>query len=248
MGFQHFFLDADVFYGNSRIADEEIVNFYYPQPLHLERVYVGVHYRTPPYRVRQAILSAVSRVRGVLEKPSPAIYVHGFDDSAITYECRAWIGDIASKPKIESQIRGEIWEEFHRRGITIPFPIRTLEIEPRAARIEIKQPPVDVQEARSKSQSAVLFVERGPDSGSHLTFEGTSVTIGRSSGCELRLTERNASKQHCRIELRAGSYTLVDLESQNGTLVNGSAVTEQTLRDLDRIEIGDTTVVFESHG
>jgi small-conductance mechanosensitive channel len=233
---------------NARIADEEILNFYYPQPLHLERVYVGVHYRTPPYRVKQAILSAASRVKGVLEKPSAAVYVHAFDESAITYECRAWIGDIANKPRIKSQIRGEIWEEFHRLGIKIPFPIRTLEIEPRAAQIEIKQPSAAVPKDQAKPRPALLFVEEGPDSGHHVTFEGTAVTIGRSSECELKLEERNASKQHCRIELRAGSYTLVDLKSQNGTLINGSAVSEQTLRDLDRIEIGDTTIIFESHG
>ena len=94
----------------------------------------------------------------------------------------------------------------------------------------------------------MLFVERGPDSGSHLTFGDTAVTIGRSSECELHLGERSASKQHCRIELHSGRYTLIDLESQNGTLLNGRAVSEQTLSDLDRIEIGDTTIVFENHG
>jgi small-conductance mechanosensitive channel len=231
---------------NSRIADQEILNYFYPQPIHLERVYVGVHYRTPPYRVRQAILNAASRVEEILEKPSPAVYVHEFDESSITYELRAWISDIANRPRIENDIRTEIWEEFHRRKITIPFPIRTLEIEPRASRIKIDQSPSSAK-GTEKTRSAGLFVERGRDAGTHLPLGKQAVTIGRSSECDLKIHERKASKQHCCIDVKDGSYVLTDLDSQFGTLVNDQVVSEQTLEDLDRIEIGGTTIVFENH-
>lgn len=233
---------------NARIADQEVLNYFYPQPIHLERVYVGVHYRTPPYRVRQAILNAASRVEEILDKPSPAVYVHEFDESSITYELRAWIADVANRPRIENDIRGEIWEEFHRRGITIPFPIRTLEIEPKAGRIEINQAPSPAETVKAKAPTAGLFVERGRDAGNYLAIEDQTVTIGRSSECELTIRERKASKQHCRVEMKAGRYFLIDLDSQFGTLINDQAVSKQTLEDLDRIEIGGTTIVFETHG
>ena len=88
-----------------------------------------MHYRTPPYRVKQALLDAADRTEGVLEKPSPEVYLLDFGDSAILYELRIWIEDIAHRPRIGSHCRSEIWEEFRRQGITIPYPIRTLEFE-----------------------------------------------------------------------------------------------------------------------
>ncbi|HVR30069.1 MAG TPA: mechanosensitive ion channel family protein, partial [Thermoanaerobaculia bacterium] len=117
---------------NGKIAEQEILNYFYPQPLHMARIHVGVHYRTPPHRVERALLDAASRVEGLLEKPSPAVYLLSFDDSAISYELRVWTEDIAGLPRIGNLCRREIWEEFRRNDITIPFPIRTLEIEPRA--------------------------------------------------------------------------------------------------------------------
>ena len=59
----------DLVVSNARIAQEDVKNFYYPHPLHMERIYVGVHYRTPPYRVKQALLRAAARVDKVLDKP-----------------------------------------------------------------------------------------------------------------------------------------------------------------------------------
>src|SRR4030095_9194813 len=51
---------------NGKIADERVLNYYYPHPMHLERVYVGVHYKTPPYRAKRALLEAAVGVAGGL--------------------------------------------------------------------------------------------------------------------------------------------------------------------------------------
>ncbi len=234
----------NLIYPNSEIANREIINYYYPHPLHLERIYVGVHYRTPPYRAKAAILAAAHRVDGVLEKPSPECFVIDFGDSAITYEMRVWIEDIARRPKIESDARTEIWEEFHRRGITIPFPIRTLEIEPRASTLGIKRatdPSTAVPQAR-------IYVSAGPDHGRTLHLSEEPVLIGRSSKCDMKLKVPQASKEHCRIEWREDGYWIVDVGSQFGTIVNGRKVEEERLTDLDDISIGEDELRFETHG
>ncbi len=235
----------NLIYPNAEIANHEIINFYYPHPLHLERVEVGVHYRTPPYRAKAALLAAARRVEGVLEKPSPEIFILEFGDSSITYEVRAWIEDIANRPRIESDIRTEIWEEFHRRGITIPFPIRTLEIEPRVGTLAIKRakegPGEGIPEAR-------LYVAAGPDHGRTLHLGEEPVVIGRSSSCNMQLEVPQASKAHCRIEWRGDGFYVIDLGSQFGTIVNGRKVKEHRLNDLDGIDIGEDAIRFESHG
>ncbi len=235
----------NLIYPNAEIANREIINFYYPHPLHLERIYVGVHYRTPPYRAKAALLAAARRVDGVLEKPSPECFVLEFGDSSITYELRAWIADISHRPRIESDIRTEIWEEFHRRGITIPFPIRTLEIEPRVGTLAIKRA---TEGAAAGMPQARLYVAAGPDRGRSLNLGEEPVLIGRSSNCDMTLKVARASKEHCRIEWREDGFYVVDLESQFGTIVNGRKVKERRLMDLDEIEIGDDGLRFESHG
>ncbi len=231
---------------NSKIADQEVLNYFYPHPLHLERIYVGVHYRTPPYRVKQAMLQAAGRVEGVLEKPSPAVYLHSFDESSITYELRAWLEDIAHMPRIANLIRCEIWEEFRRRGITIPFPIRTLEIEPRAATLEIVQAGA-TEGTPEIAPTARLFVASGPDQGKTLALDDRPVTVGRAPSCSLTLTAPQASKEHFRIEWRKNRYVLTDQGSKFGTFIRDEKVDEWILSDLDRITIGDCVIVFESH-
>ena len=228
-----------------RSPTSEVLNYYYPHPLHLERIYVGVHYRTPPYRVRQALLDVADRVEAVLKKPTPSVYLFSFDDSAITYELRVWIEDIANKPRINSHVKSEIWEEFKRRGITIPFPIRTLEIEPRAGRLEVARPPKPVAVDPGQPPPARLYVYRGPDRGESVALENGPVTVGRSSSCTLTLQEPHASKEHLRVEFRDGGYLARDLGSQNGTRINTHALDEQVLTHLDHLVIGDTVIIFE---
>jgi len=230
---------------NSTIAGHEIINYFYPHPLHLERIVVGVHYRTPPYRVKQALLDAADRTEGALEKPSPEVYLVEFADSAILYELRIWIEDIAHKPRIGSHCRSEIWEEFRRCGITIPFPIRTLEFEPSANEITLQR-----QRARrdqSGPDPARLYVARGQDRGESKALDGGTTTIGRSGSSDLVLNEQTCSKEHVQIawDEEHGGYVARDLGSSHGTRVNGVVVEERRLRDFDRIEIGDSVVVFE---
>ena len=222
---------------NARIADEQLVNYSLPHKLHLERIVVGVHYRTPPYRVRRALLDCVAGVEGLVDNPTPEVFVLSFDDSAITYELRVWIEDYAGQPRIASEIRGRIWEAFRRAGITIPFPIRTLEIAPRQRRGE---------PAEGEPAPARLFVAEGQDRGRALELSGRPVVVGRSRSCQLALTDDRASKEHLRIEWSGGAYRLTDLGSSFGTRVNGRPAAEHVLADLDRIAVGDSVIVFEA--
>jgi len=117
---------------NAKLAEERVHNFYYPHPLHLERIRVPVHYKEPPYRVRRVLTDCVAGVPGTLDKPSPDVYVIAFEDSAVTYELRVWIDDVANAPRIASDLRSRAWEELRKAGMTIPYPTRTLHLAPRS--------------------------------------------------------------------------------------------------------------------
>ncbi len=96
-----------------------------------------------------------------------------------------------------------------------------------------------------------LVVSAGPDLGQEYPLWGEQVLIGRASReatWEIRLTDRSVSRPHARIDKGPGGYTLTDLDSANGTQVNGSPVKAQPvpLRDGDVIMVGETRLVFHA--
>jgi len=67
----------------------------------------------------------------------------------------------------------------------------------------------------------------------------SSVTvIGRRQDCDLCIPLMNVSRRHCEINQDEGKLRLRDLDSRNGTFVNGTKVHESELNDGDQILIG----------
>ena len=72
------------------------------------------------------------------------------------------------------------------------------------------------------------------------------VVIGRGQDCDLVLEDINASRRHCQIRKWAGFYKIEDLQSKNGTFVNGTKVAVANLGDGDLIAIGDQMLLFKN--
>ncbi|MBM4281432.1 MAG: FHA domain-containing protein [Deltaproteobacteria bacterium] len=72
-----------------------------------------------------------------------------------------------------------------------------------------------------------------------LPLKGPTMTIGRDPTCDLHLDNRALSRRHAQIEKRGAAIWVRDLESQNGTFVNGERIAEpQALNGGDRIVVG----------
>lgn len=223
---------------NSRMAEDRILNFYYPHPMHLERILVHVPFTVPPYRVRRALLDSARGVPGVLEKPTPDVYIRNFDDRAIIFELRVWVEDIGQQPRIQSDVRHRIWEEFHRARVPFAYPVRRVEMPPRTRpqAVEPGRPP-----------KARLFVAVGEEAGQQVELGARRIVVGRTRGCDLALSDGQASKEHIAVDWQPNEgFVMTDLETSNGTRVNGEKVARAVLQDLDRIFIGDTVLVFET--
>ncbi len=76
-------------------------------------------------------------------------------------------------------------------------------------------------------------------------IDGPVVQIGRAPGCDIVLDDRNVSRRHAEIRRRGPVVVLVDLDSTNGTIVNGRRVREHPLADGDRITLGNSRLTFE---
>lgn len=75
-------------------------------------------------------------------------------------------------------------------------------------------------------------------------IEKDEVVIGRSAEAEIPLDSPAASRRHCRIVRKRGSYVLEELGAKNGLFVNGKFCNVHPLRDGDRIEIADHILSF----
>jgi hypothetical protein len=76
-------------------------------------------------------------------------------------------------------------------------------------------------------------------------IEGAVVQIGRAPACDIVLDDRNVSRRHAEIRRRGPVVVLIDLDSTNGTIVNGRRVREHPLADGDRITLGNSRLTFE---
>ena len=98
--------------------------------------------------------------------------------------------------------------------------------------------------AVQKKVIPTLRVVAGPDMLSYITIpEDTSIIIGRDEAADLQLIDATVSKQHAKIHHQnGGAMLLVDLNSTNGTAVNGQPVTRTILRPGDHLEIGGVSL------
>ena len=74
------------------------------------------------------------------------------------------------------------------------------------------------------------------------------ISIGRDPKNGIVLDDRRVSRRHAEVRLRLGRYTLYDLQSTNGTFVNGRRIAEMVLSNEDQVTIGaaELTVRLES--
>jgi signal transduction histidine kinase len=89
-----------------------------------------------------------------------------------------------------------------------------------------------------------LFVIRGNDQGTRFELQGPSVSLGRDVSNVVQLHDTEVSRQHADIRIQDGVFNLTDLNSSNGTFVNGKRVQRATLSSGDQVQIGGTLMLF----
>jgi len=93
---------------------------------------------------------------------------------------------------------------------------------------------------------ARLVITKGEQQGESFEVERPEVVFGRLAECDVTLHDRKASRRHARLVERDGGYEVEDLESANGTMVNGQRVRKRRLYGGDVITIGTTDIRFQA--
>lgn len=100
-------------------------------------------------------------------------------------------------------------------------------------------------ESAEDGATAFLRVIRGAHLDEEAKVGGGVALIGRSRKCALRLTEAlGVSREHARVSFDGEHYYVEDLESRNGTRVNGKRIKRHRLRDGDVIQISKEKIQF----
>jgi len=93
-------------------------------------------------------------------------------------------------------------------------------------------------------RNVTFLVLEGVDKGRVYRNMQIPVTVGREEGNAIRLNDERVSRFHAKVQTEDGDIILTDLESTNGTRVNGSAVQIRRLRPGDQVSIGRTLLLF----
>lgn len=88
-------------------------------------------------------------------------------------------------------------------------------------------------------ENPILIISSGGNAGQRCAIKTQTFLIGRDPSCELSLNEREISRHHAKITQEGERFILHDLESKNGTWVNGEQLQGQRdLEDGDEIVLG----------
>jgi two-component system response regulator HydG len=98
------------------------------------------------------------------------------------------------------------------------------------------------QEAHLRPRLVLLS---GPRSGKSYPLGPDGFSIGRHPENRLQVTDPGASRRHCLIEPLNGRFLLRDLESLQGTFVNGHPIREHLLEEGDLVAVGDVLLLFQ---
>jgi two-component system cell cycle response regulator len=101
--------------------------------------------------------------------------------------------------------------------------------------------------ARSQRDRAYLTVLTGSNVGEMFRLEQGEHVIGRGLGVAVRLIDDGISRKHARVVQVGEKLYIEDLQSSNGTFVNGDPIKTAELHDGDKIRLGSTTVLKFSY-
>lgn len=95
----------------------------------------------------------------------------------------------------------------------------------------------------SENPTITLRIIDGTDKGKEFTDLPLPVSVGREAQNTIRLHDEKVSRYHCKIQEDGGEIILTDIESTNGTLLNGQPVHITLLHPGDLIAVGQTLII-----
>jgi hypothetical protein len=91
------------------------------------------------------------------------------------------------------------------------------------------------------------LVAQSPEfSGKSFDLSGSEITVGRVADNKVQVEHASVSGHHAVLTLDALDYVIKDLDSTNGTRINGERITQQKLRRNDILRLGNIELLYDS--
>ncbi|MFH1447599.1 MAG: mechanosensitive ion channel family protein, partial [Candidatus Micrarchaeota archaeon] len=123
-------LNNTIIIPNNKLAASVITNYTLPNPSISTMITVGVSYTSDPEKVEKVILNAVDNARKktnkIVDQKEPIIRFTDFGEFYLLFNVLVPIDTYTSQWDVGTCIRKEIFKEFKKNKIEIPFPIRTV--------------------------------------------------------------------------------------------------------------------------
>lgn len=103
--------------------------------------------------------------------------------------------------------------------------------------------------SKDRLSNPVLTIVKGPQTGETFELDSTHISLGRDPKNSVFLNDMTVSRHHAQIDLSnlgLGYATIEDLNSLNGTWVDGAIINKATLQDGSTIQIGTFRMVFHT--
>ncbi len=92
--------------------------------------------------------------------------------------------------------------------------------------------------------ASLFVISQGADQGKRFEFTSGPVAMGRDNSNAVQLHDNEVSRRHAEVRLNPNGYQIVDLGSANGTYVNDHPVNRTALNSGDRVQLGQTVMLF----
>lgn len=107
----------------------------------------------------------------------------------------------------------------------------------------------DIQDPRRDIKPSLVFLS-GELIAVPIPLDREEVTLGRALEADVRVNDTQASRRHAMVSVKHGEdgkveYILTDLDSRNGTFINGRRILSEALQNGDKIAVGDTLLRFD---
>ncbi len=208
----------------------------------LEKLVEGTFTRVFPSSVKPIELG--KRIRRVLEDKK-TIGVQGQIIIPNRYVISLSLKDLENIESIQESIQREISssirdhandENYHFQGTL------TVEI---LSNSSLKTGSIEVDGLFEENKGGFPPGSLIDENGKRLIITEQKLSIGRDTKSTMQVVDVEVSRNHAEIRLLNTSFVLIDLQSTNGTFVNGQRVQEHTLQNFDQIKIGSTILLFQ---
>ena len=122
--------DKVIIIPNHHFISDIVYNYTQNHRTTREAVKVGVAYGSDTALVRKILIDCASKQNGILKSPKPFVLFEDFGDSSLNFGIYFFINDSFSDPRIKSELRFRIDEQFRANKVTIPFPQRDVHFYP----------------------------------------------------------------------------------------------------------------------